>query len=149
MKIFRRRYIPEEIIDISNDEVLYRDDEKLITRWKPINPRDDIGSGTSCVYFKNGWKVSKFYRTDGSFKFWYCDIINYEYDKEEDKYTIIDLLLDVIVHKDGRYEVLDEDELEKALEEGIITQDIKQDALNKLNNLLKIIKNGKFNELDF
>ncbi len=52
MKIFRKRFVPFEIIDISGDEVLYRDDEKLITKWLPIHDRDDVGSGTSCVYFK-------------------------------------------------------------------------------------------------
>ena len=98
---------------------------------------------------KNGWKVSKFYNKDGSFKFWYCDIIDYEYDKNEDKYVIIDLLLDVIVHEDGRYEVLDEDELDEALKDGIVTQEIKDEATKKLNELLDIIKSGKFSELDF
>ena len=149
MKIFRKRYIPNEIIDISGDEVVLRDEEKLITKWKPINPRDDIGSGTSCVLFNKGWKISKFYNKDGSFRFWYCDIIDYEYEKEQDKYTIIDLLLDVIVYEDGHYEILDQDELEQAFKENIITLDIKNDAIKKLNNLIEVIENGKFKELDF
>lgn len=149
MKIYRKRYIPNEIIDISSDEIVYRDDEKLITKWKPINKREDIGSGESCVYFAKGFKVSKFYRKDGSFKFWYCDIIDYEYDKEEDTYIIIDLLLDVIIHTDGRFEILDEDELESAFKNGIINENTVKDAKSKLNNLLDIIKNGKFCDLQF
>ncbi len=149
MKIFRKRYVPNEIVDISGDEVVYRDDEKLITKWKPINPRDDIGSGMSCVLFKKGWKISKFYNKDGSFRFWYCDIIDYEYEEEEDKYTIIDLLLDVIVYEDGHYEILDEDEMEDAIKNNIITLEIKNEATEKLNNLIELIENGKFKELDF
>lgn len=149
MKIFRKRYVPNEIVDISGDEVVYRDDEKLITKWKPINPRDDIGSGMSCVLFKKGWKISKFYNKDGSFRFWYCDIIDYEYEEKEDKYTIIDLLLDVIVYEDGHYEILDEDEMEDAIKNNIITLEIKNEATEKLNNLIELIENGKFKELDF
>lgn len=149
MKIYRKRYVPDEIIDISGDEVVYRDENKLITKWQPIKPRDDIGSGTSCVYFNKGYKISKFFNKDGSFKFWYCDIITHEYYKDEDKYIIIDLLLDVIVYEDGHYEILDEEELEDALKEGIITEEIKIEAKQKLNSLLEIIKDGRFCELDF
>lgn len=149
MKIYRKRYIPNEIVDISGDEVIYIDEEKLITSWTPIKPRGDIGKGMSCVYFNEGWKISKFYNLDGSFKFWYCDIIDYEYDKSEDTYIIKDLLVDVIVHEDGTYEILDEEELDQALQEGLITEEIKAEAIFKLNKLLEKIKSQKFHELDF
>lgn len=149
MKIYRKRYIPNEIVDISGDEVLYRDEEKLVTSWKPIKPRNDIGFGKSCVYFKHGWKISKFYDINGNFKFWYCDIINYEYDAEKDIYIIIDLLVDVIVHENGTYEILDEEELDQVLQEGLITEAIKEEAICKLNGLLEKIKSQKFHELDF
>lgn len=149
MKIYRKRYIPNEIVDISGDEVIYRNEEKLITSWTPIKPRGDIGKGMSCVYFNEGWKISKFYNLDGSFKFWYCDIIDYEYDKSEDTYIIKDLLVDVIVHEDGTYEILDEEELDQALQEGLITEEIKAEAIFKLNKLLEKIKSQKFHELDF
>ena len=149
MKIYRKRYIPDEIVDISSDELIYRDDKKLITKWLPIKPREKIAYGESCVYFDKGWKISKFYRKDGSFKFWYCDIISYEYDEKEDTLILIDLLLDVIVHIDGTYEILDEDELEEALKNGIITNEIASDAREKLNNLLKLIESGEFDTIEF
>ncbi|MBR3280485.1 MAG: hypothetical protein IKI57_01385 [Clostridia bacterium] len=44
MKLFRKRFIPNEIIDISKDEVIYRDENLIITKWLPIHPRDDIES---------------------------------------------------------------------------------------------------------
>ena len=44
MKLFRKRFIPDEIIDISKDEVIYRDDDLIITKWLPIHPRGDIES---------------------------------------------------------------------------------------------------------
>ena len=149
MEIYRKRYVPNEIIDISNDKVIYRDSEKLITKWVPIKPREDFASGESCVYFKHGWKISKFYNKDGSLKYWYCDIIKYEYYEEEDKYIIIDLLLDVVIYEGGHYEILDEEELGEALKNGIVTQEIADEARLKLNNLLKIIKENKFKELEF
>lgn len=149
MKIFRKRYVPNEIVDISGDEILYRDEDKLITKWEPIKPRDDISHGSSCVYFKYGWKISKFFDKDGNLKFWYCDIIDYRYNAEDDEYLIIDLLLDVIVYEDGHYEILDEDELEKALEDGIIIEAVEKEAKQKLTNLLKVITAGKFEDLKF
>lgn len=149
MKMYRKRYVPDEIIDISDDEVVYRDEKRLITKWKPIKPKDKIAFGESCVYFEYGWKVNKFYRKDGSFKFWYVDIINYEYIKEEDKYIFTDLLLDVIVHVDGRVEILDEDELNEAFEKGIITIEVMDEAKEKLNKLLDLINSGRFKELEF
>lgn len=149
MKIFRKRYVPNEIVDISGDEVIYRDSERLMTRWKPIKPREDFSRGESCVYFKHGWKVSKFFNKDGNLKYWYCDIIDFEYQEEDDKYIIIDLLLDVIVYEDGHYEVLDEQELEDALNAGIITKEIAEEAKQKLNKLLEFIKENRFKELEF
>ena len=121
----------------------------MITKWNPIKPREDFARGESCVYFKYGWKVSKFFNKDGSLKFWYCDIIKHEYHEEEDKYIIIDLLLDVIIYEDGHYEVLDEEELEEALKDGIITNEIAEEAKQKLKALLQKIKENKFKELEF
>ena len=43
-----------------------------------------------------------------------------------------------------RYEILDEEELDEALNQGLITKEQKDEALNKLNALLEIIKKGEF-----
>ena len=144
MKLFRRRFIPNEIIDISGDEVVFRDDKKLITRWLPIKPRPDIGSGMSCIYFDKGIKISKIFDKFGNFKHWYCDIIKHEYIKKEDKYIVTDLLVDVVVYPDGHYEVLDLEELDEALKENLISLEVKEEALDKLNSLLDVIKQGEF-----
>ena len=45
MKMYRKRFIPDEIIDISGDEVIYRDKERLITKWIPIRPKEKIAYG--------------------------------------------------------------------------------------------------------
>lgn len=142
MKIYRKRYIPNEIIDISGDKVESVSEDLLITSWLPIHPRNDVAFGMSYTYLKKGWKISKFYDKDKNFLYWYCDIIDAQIKDEE--YILVDLLVDIKVYPDGRYEILDEEELDEALNEGLITKEQKKEALNKLNALLETIKNGEF-----
>lgn len=142
MKIYRKRYIPNEIIDISGDKVESVSEDLLITSWLPIHPRNDVAFGMSYTYLKKGWKISKFYDKDKKFLYWYCDIIDAQIKDEE--YILVDLLVDIKVYPDGRYEILDEEELDEALNEGLITKEQKDEALNKLNALLEIIKKGEF-----
>ena len=47
--------------------------------------------------------------------YWYFDIVEYDYDKENNSLTSLDLLADVIVYPDGFVKVLDLDELAEAL----------------------------------
>ena len=79
--IHRKRYIPDEVVDITGDELVYRDEDLLITRWKPIRERSDISGGISYTFLKEGYKISKFIGPSGEFIYWYCDIINVVYDK--------------------------------------------------------------------
>ena len=144
MKLLRKRYIPNEIIDISKDEVIYQDDELIVTKWLPINKRNDIGSGISYSYIKEGYKISKFFDNEEKFLYWYCDIINYDYNIDEDTHTFIDLLVDLKIYEDGRYEILDLDELVEAHEQNLITFEDVLSALKKLNKLLEMVKNNKF-----
>ena len=142
MKKYRKRYIPNEIIDISGDKVESVSEDLLITSWIPIHPRNDVAFGMSYTYLKKGWKISKFYDKDKNFLYWYCDIIDAQIKAEE--YILVDLLVDIKVYPDGRYEILDEEELDEALNQGLITKEQKDEALNKLNALLETIKKGEF-----
>lgn len=142
MKIFRKRYIPDEIVDISADEVVFKTDDLIVTKWLPIKPRKDISKGISYTMLNKGWKISKFFDKNDEFMYWYCDIIEHTFDGEN--YILIDLLVDLKVYPDGTYEILDLEELDEALQNGIITLNQKEDALNKLNALLEIVKNGEF-----
>ncbi|HEY5584080.1 MAG TPA: DUF402 domain-containing protein [Ruminiclostridium sp.] len=141
--ILRTRYIPFETVDISSDELLFRDDELLITRWNVIKPRADISVGISYTFLKEGIKISRFYDAYKKFVYWYCDIIDVKYDSVIDQYTLIDLLLDVKLMPDGTMKVLDANELAIALEEGLITQEQACSALKKMDTILqKIYKNS-------
>ncbi len=142
--ILRTRYIPFETVDISSDEMLFRSDDILITRWKAIRPRADISGGISYTFLRDGVKISRFYDADKNFAYWYCDIIDVEYDSTNDQYTFLDLLLDVKLMPDGTMKVLDADELAVALEEGLITQEQACRSLKKMDSILQSVYKNNF-----
>lgn len=142
--VLRKRYIPFETVDISGDELISRSEDLLVTRWKPIRRRSDISGGMSYTFLKEGYKVSKFLGPSGEFKYWYCDIINVNYDEEADKYTLTDLLLDVKIMPDGSVIVLDVEEVAEAMEKGIITTEEACTSLRILAKVLELAYAGKF-----
>lgn len=142
--VFRKRYIPSEIVDISGDELVFRSEDLLVTRWKPIKSRSDISGGMSYTFLKEGYKVSKFLGPEGEFKYWYCDIINVDYDEEADKYVLTDLLLDVKIMPDGSVIVLDVDEVAEAMEKGIISKEEACTSLRILAKILDMAYSGNF-----
>jgi len=142
--ILRRRYIPFEIVDISSDELLFRSNDMLITRWTAIKPRSDFYGGVSFTFLNKGFKLGRFYDEEGKFLYWYCDIIEVLYDEPTDTYTLNDLLLDIKIFPDGKVVLLDSDELAAAIEEGLITDRQACMSLRTLDDLLKMIYNGSF-----
>ena len=145
--LYRKRIIPEEIILLDKDEILYSDDGHIVTRWNTIKPKKILHHGCSCYFLKEGFKVSKFYREDGSLIYWYCDIINYTYDKSKNTYVFTDLLADVLIYPDGKVEVVDVGEIADALSDGTLTTDEMIPALRSLDKLLGIIYSGKFDRI--
>ena len=145
--LYRKRLIPEECILLKDDRILVRDDDKIITGWHTIKPRKDLHHGYSCYYLQEGFKVSKFYREDGSLLYWYCDIVSYEHEPDTDTYIVTDLLADVIVYPDDFVKVVDIDELVTALDEKLITEETLKTSLMNLNRLLEIIYSGEFDRL--
>ena len=111
-----------------------------------LTPRHDFTHGASCYFIKDGFKVSKFLDDNNNLLYWYCDIIETEIDDKKENYTFNDLLIDVIVYSNGFVKVVDLDEVGKALKENIITTDLIIKATERVDKLLNIIYNGKFNE---
>ena len=144
MKMFRKRFIPNEIVDISSDEVLERNENIIVTRWLPIKPRGDIGGGISYTFLKRGYKISKIFDMNGQFIYWYCDIIEHSYDEQKDEYIFIDLLADVKVYPDGKSEVLDLEELEEAFDKKVITKEQLLKAVKSVNILMEMLYNEVF-----
>lgn len=145
--LYRKRIIPDECIALKDDEILYIDDEIIVTKWNVLNPRTDFTHGYSCYLLSKNIKVSKFLKEDGSLHYWYCDIIEYSYDTNTNSYTFTDLLADVIIYPDGKLRVVDLDEIAVALERKLLSERELEVALRTLDSLLNMIYEGDFDYL--
>ncbi|MCD8038085.1 MAG: DUF402 domain-containing protein [Lachnospiraceae bacterium] len=145
--IYRKRLIPNECILLKDDTVLEANDEIIVTKWKTLKPRRDFHHGYSCYFLKAGYKVSKFYRENGSLLYWYCDIVDYSFDEKENALIVTDLLADVVIYPDGYIKVLDIGELAIALQKNLCEPKLVASALIRLDRLLTIIYEDKFDTL--
>lgn len=145
--LYRKRIIPEECIRLKDDIILVCNEDYILTSWNALKPRKDLHHGYSCYFLKEGIKVSKFCTGDSSLLCWYCDIVEYDYDRNTNTLTAVDLLADVVIYPDGFVRVMDLDELVTALEAGLITQDTLKTSLRTVNRLLETIYSGNFSTL--
>jgi len=142
--LYRKRLIPNECILLKDDVILSCGEDIILTKWNTLKPKNDLHHGFSCYLLKDHLKISKFCRADGSFLFWYCDIVDYAADTAVGTLTSIDLCVDVVVHPDGRVRVLDLDELAQARREKLLDDDLLDLALCTTNTLLQRIYHGAF-----
>ncbi len=142
--LFRKRLIPNESTALKDDIILHMDDDILVTKWQTLKPRDDFHHGYSCYFFKDGIKVSRFLKEDGSLYYWYCDIVEYEEDRDKNELIVTDLLVDITIDGENRLNVLDVDELTVAYEKGLITDGQFHVSVERLGNLLSSVHSGKF-----
>lgn len=140
--IYRKRLIPNELILLKEDEILFLDDEVLVTKWNVLRPRKDFTKGYSCCFLNNGYKISKFLDNNDKLVYYYCDIIDTKYDKKKNAFTFTDLLADVIIYPNGFVRVVDIEEISDALDKGLLSIDMAKKALRQLDSLLKIIYSG-------
>lgn len=142
--LYRRRFIPDEKILLKDDVVLSLDEDRLVTKWNVLTKRHDFTHGYSCYFLKKGWKISRFLDENDNLVYWYCDII--EAEKDNNTYTINDLLIDVIIYPNGDVRVIDVDEVSRALREKILPVELVAKALDRLDALLKVIYSGEFSK---
>ncbi len=145
--LYRKRIIPPETVLLKDDVIVEQNDEFIITKWNTLNPKTEFSHGCSCYFLREGLKVSKMYRPDGSLLRWYCDIVEFEADEENHSLIVTDLLADVVLYPDGRMEVADLDELAEAMERDLITKEQMTSCLRSLNHLLSMIYRDKFDRL--
>ena len=143
-RLFRRRFIPDENIELKDDIILALEPNLIITSWNVLKPRRDISRGVSAYFIDKGIKVSKVFDNAGQMVYWYCDIIETHYDEKENTYTFNDLLIDVVVYPDGQVEVLDMDEFADAMEQGILSVGTIAHAMRATDDLLHTIYAGEF-----
>lgn len=145
--LYRRRIIPEECILLKDDIILSCDEERIITSWNALHPKKDLHHGMSCYFLKEGFKISKFCYEDGSLLYWYCDIVDYNYNSVDNSLIVTDLLADVIIYPDGFVKVVDLEELVTALESRSISLDTLKSSLLRLDRLLSLIYSNQFDTL--
>ena len=147
LKLYRRRFIPDETIELKNDQIIRADDSIIVTKWSTINPKPDFTHGVSCYFLDRGWKISKFLDSAGECVYTYCDIIDSVYKKDDHSILINDLLVDIIVYNDGLVRVADLGEVADALETGLIGAGMALKALRRTDALLRVIYDGRLGEL--
>jgi len=145
--LYRKRLIPEECVELKDDVILSIDGDRIVTKWNTLKPKKDLHHGYSCYFLKEGFKVSKFYKEDGSLLYWYCDIVHYSYEEAENKMIVTDLLADVIVYPDGFVKVVDIDEMVDCLDNQKISIEQLKESLVQLDKLLSLIYAGDFEKL--
>lgn len=148
LKLYRRRYIPNELTHLKDDRILQYDPGKLlITEWNTLKPRKDFARGVSAFFFERGIKLSKLFDHNGNLTRWYCDIGMFHLNPEDNSLTFEDLLFDVVIYKDGSYRVLDIGEAVDAYHRKLITEEQLLYAMKVVDSLLTLIHNGKISEL--
>jgi len=147
VRLYRKRFIPNEMIYLKDDKILFQSDNMIITNWNTLKPRKDISSGVSAYFMDEGYKVSKVYNSTGNVVYWYCDIINTKKDLDQNSIVFEDLLIDVLVYETGLVKVVDSAELADALDTQMITSTVVSQALRSLDALLTIINSGNFHTL--
>ena len=142
--LYLKRLIPDECILLKDDIIISCDENVILTKWNTLKPKKDLHHGYSCYLLNEGIKVSKFYREDNSLIYWYCDIVDYQFNEDKSELVATDLLADVLIYPDGFVKVLDLDELADACQMGMISGELLQESLRTTNRLLETIYQGNF-----
>ncbi len=154
LKLFRRRFIPDELVFLRDDEIVSVTEDKILTRWHSLNARTDFAYGESVYYRKKGLKVTRVLDENRNFLHWYIDVVREcgpealnvgpdtrlntaaaeylgsERDPRDQVKVYEDLLLDVTVLPDGLIRVLDMDEVMDAFEQGMITENMLRQSID-------------------
>ncbi len=145
IRLYRKRYFPEELIHLKDDVILQAEENLIITKWDTLKPREDITGGISVYAIDKHIKVSKVFDKKGNFVHWYCDIITTE-QPDDSTYIFTDLLIDIIIDPGGTVHVVDMDELGDYIKNGTIDPDTACLALHAANDLLVSISDGSFEQ---
>ena len=144
-KIYRQRYLPNELVLLGDDKIVKENHDVILTKWRSLKPRPDFSHGVSCYFLHKNYKISKFFDAAGNFLYYYCDVVKPV--PTSDGYIFCDLLVDIILYPDNSLKVLDLDELAVAYQQTLITTVDMLLALNTADILLKTIYSGEFRQI--
>lgn len=111
-----------------------------------VNGVKVIDNGYRMIYFAfigENYDILKVYDADGNFRGFYVDILGYT-KRRGNIVEMLDLFLDILIFPDGDFFLLDEDELEMALNYEIIDRKTFDFAIGVANNIIKRILGGNF-----
>lgn len=146
LKLYRKRIIPSQMTLLKKDKILHFDNSILLTQWNTLHPKPEFSHGISCYFLDRGVKISKYYTKDNHLLYWYCDIMDYAYNPDENCLITTDLLADVLVYPDGKIKVVDLDEMAEAIEKELLSKELSATILRRLNTLLNAIYCGSFSD---
>ncbi len=144
IKLYRRRYIPDELVYLKDDIILKIEDGIIVTKWNVLKPGKDFTHGISCYFIDEGFKISRFFDDEDKPLYWYCDIIDTEIN--ENTYIFNDLLIDIKVYDNGFVKVVDLDEVGAAIRKNILSREMVAAAVERADRLLNIIYDNRFCE---
>jgi predicted RNA-binding protein associated with RNAse of E/G family len=149
------RYIrlPRQVLDLY-DELLYSSEKVIVGKSKITSAHSVIfdnevvlATGFQIVYFElmgKWFTIGKIRDLEGRHTGYYCDIVTPPKLLDDGGVELTDLFLDLWVSPDLKYKVLDEDELENALQKGWITGWLYERAEKEMKKLVGIVKRGNF-----
>ena len=149
--IYRR--IPNRVLE-RDDEVIADLGDVIVARSRfegmltplKVNGVKVIDNGYTMVYFAfvgKNYDILKVYDEEGNFKGLYIDVLAYT-KREGDTLEMLDLFLDIFVFPNGEAFLLDEDELEMALNYRLIDKETFDFAYSIAREILKKLKRGEF-----
>ncbi|AEK72257.1 hypothetical protein GQS_01775 [Thermococcus sp. 4557] len=149
--IYRR--IPNRVLE-RDDEVIADLGEVVVAKAKfegmlaplRVNGVEVIKNGYRMLYFAfvgENYDILKVYDENGKFKGLYIDVLAYTR-REGNTLEMLDLFLDIFVFPDGEAFLIDEDELEMALNYGLIDRKTSDLAYRVAREILEKLKRGEF-----
>ncbi len=135
----------EVIADLGDVIVAKSRFEGMLTPLK-VNGVKVIDNGYIMVYFAfvgRNYDILKVYDEEGNFKGLYIDVLAYTR-REGDTLEMLDLFLDIFVFPNWEAFLLDEDELEMAINYGLIGRETFDFAYSVADELLKKLKHCEF-----
>ncbi|MCG9128611.1 DUF402 domain-containing protein [Candidatus Poribacteria bacterium] len=140
-------------INYFEQALLFENSDIIITTQKispssPIifNGKEVLADNYTAIWFvfTDLWyDIGKIFNLENEWTGYYCDIIM-PVTRNETKFEIVDLFLDLWVSPEGGYAIQDEDEFEEAVINGVISQDITNKARTTLDNLIDDVIDGRF-----